>query len=112
MEERLHKEFLDLRREGKKVRRWWFESRGKQLMKEHYPTANEFQFSDHWFRRSRLRYKISLRAETHVSQKCPSSLESVICKFHNELHDVRKDGVFALGDIAEHGPNPSALCPQ
>ena len=106
MEERLHKEFLDLRREGKKVRRWWFESRGKQLMKEHYPTANEFQFSDHWFRRFRLRYKISLRAETHVSQKCPSSLESVICKFHNELHDVRKDGVFALGDISNMDQTP------
>lgn len=34
MEQCLYKEFLDLRREGKKIRRWWFQNRGKQLMKD------------------------------------------------------------------------------
>ena len=105
MEEALHHEYQELRREGKKVKRWWFDTRAKQLVTEFYPAA-EFECSNHWFRRFRLRYKISYRSETHVSQKAPAALASVISKFHCDLHRVREDGVFSLKDIANMDQTP------
>ena len=36
-ENELHSDFLKLRQEGQAVKSWWFKSRAKQLVKQHYP---------------------------------------------------------------------------
>ena len=105
MEEALYAEYQQMRPEGKKVKRWWFDKRGKQLLNELYPSAN-FEFSNHWFRRFRLRHKISYRKETHVSQKAPSSLMSIVSGFHQEIHQVREDGVYELKDSVNMDQTP------
>ena len=46
MEDKLYKESLDLRKEGQKVKRGWFDNRPKQLMNELYPDVKDFQYSD------------------------------------------------------------------
>ena len=75
-EKQLHVEFIQLRKEGKKIKHWWFTARMKQLMEELYPNKAEmFRYSDWWFRAFCRRYNVSLRSTTHVAQK---SLEEAI----------------------------------
>ena len=39
MEDKLYSEFLQLRKDGRKVKRWWFNTRAKQLMADLYPAT-------------------------------------------------------------------------
>jgi transposase-like protein len=86
MEERLYEEFLDMRQSGKKVKRWWFNTRGHQILKELQPDAN-FKFSDHWFWRFQCRHKIALRARTHTAQQAPSELCESITDSDDDSED-------------------------
>ena len=75
MGSKLHKEFLQLRKEGKSAKRWWFTSRARKLMQERHPDkADDLKYSDRWFQRFSKRHGISLRRKTHTRQKAPSDL--------------------------------------
>ena len=47
MEEKLYKECIAMRHQGKPVKRWWFARRAKQILDELEPDHN-FLFSNHW----------------------------------------------------------------
>ena len=106
MEDKLYKAFLDLRKEGRKVKRWWFDTRAKQLMNELYPDVKNFKYSDKWFRWFCKRKNISLRKTTHAAQHAPVNLSATISKFHTKLLRVRRRGNFQLGDIANMDQTP------
>ena len=106
MEDKLYKEFLDLRKEGQKVKRGWFDNRAKQLMNELYPDVKDFKYSDKWIRRFCKRNNISLCKITHASQHAPVNLSATIFKFHAKLLRVRRRGNFQLGDIANMDQTP------
>ena len=106
MEDKLYKEFLDLRKEWRKVIRWWFDTRAKQLVNELYPDVKDFKYSDKWFRRFCKRKNISLRKTTHAAQYAPVNLSASISKFHAKLLRVRRRGNFQLGDIANMDQTP------
>ena len=106
IEDKLCKEFLDLRKEGRKVKRWWFDTRTKQLMNALYPDVKDLKYSDKWFRRFCKRKNISLRKTTHAAQHAPVNLAATISKFHAKLLRVRRRGNFQLGDIANMDQTP------
>ena len=49
LEKDLYDEFKTMRREGKVVKRWWFNTHMIQLVKERNPEKADFKASDHWF---------------------------------------------------------------
>ena len=106
MEKQLHKEFRQQRLEGKRVKWWWFTARAKVLMKELYPDVSNFKFSEHWFRRFRVRFNLSFRKKTHVAQKAPHALVQAITNFHQKIHAVRESGVFSAADLANMDQTP------
>ena len=106
MEDKLYKEFLDPRKEGRKVKRWWFDTQAKQLMNELYQDVKNFKYSDKWFGRFCKRKNISLRKTTIAAQHAPVNLCATISKFHVKLLRVRRRGNFQLGDIANMDQTP------
>ena len=104
MEKRLHEEFSQQRLEGKRVKRWWFTARARVLMKDLYPDASNFTFSEDWFRRFRVRF--IFRKKTHVAQKAPQALVQAISDFHQQIHAVRESGVFSAADLANMDQTP------
>ena len=48
LEEELYRNYKKLRRQGLKVKGFWFRARAKQLLQQMHPDAT-FQFSDAWF---------------------------------------------------------------
>ena len=107
MESKLHQEFLQLRKEGKSAKHWWFTSRARQFMQELHPDkADDFKYSDRWFQRFCKRYGISLRRKTHTSQKAPSDLRKPIENFHAKLLRERKRGTYKLADLANMDQTP------
>ena len=46
----LKNEFLEKRKKGMSAKLWWLRARVKQLIKDLYPTAVNFKYSDHWMR--------------------------------------------------------------
>ena len=104
-ENELHSDFLKLRQEGQAVKSWWFKSRAKQLVKQHYPNKT-FSCSDRWLRLFFKRKRISLRRKTHTSQRIPEEATPLVLKFHKQLMKVRKNGVYTLKDIANMDQTP------
>ena len=103
-EQKLHKDFKRFRGEGKSVKRYCFNQRMRQLIRQHYhDSIEEFRNSDQWFARFCRRFKVSLRRETHTAQKVPAELEFILRKFHKHLLRVRKRGKYELADIANMG---------
>ena len=81
VEKKLKDEFDDKRSKGLSVKMWWFKSRAKQLMKELYPSVDDFKCSDNWLRLFLSRARISLRRKSHVSQKVPQDALPQILTF-------------------------------
>ena len=106
MEDKLYSEFLQLRKDGRKVKRWWFKTRAKQLMADLYPDVKDFKHSDQWFKGFRNRKNVSLRKRTHAAQHAPPSLRGALSKFHAKLFRVRRRGKFELSDIANMDQTP------
>ena len=106
MEDKVNKEFLDLRKEGRKVKRSRFDTRAKQLMNELYPDVKDFKYSDKWFRRFCKRKNISLRKTTHAAQHASVNLSVTISKFHAKLLRVQRRGNFQLCDIVNMDQTP------
>ena len=100
MEDKLYSEFLQLRKDGRKVKRWWFNTQAKQLMADLYPDIKDFKHSDQWFKGFRNRKNVSIRKRTHAAQHARPSLRSALSKFHAKLFHVRRCGKFELSDIA------------
>ena len=46
MEDKLYSQFLQLRKDGRKVKRWWFNTWAKQLMADLYHDIKDFKHSD------------------------------------------------------------------
>ncbi len=46
MERNLYEEYKDPRKEGLKVKKWWFVLRAKEILKETNPESTGFAFSD------------------------------------------------------------------
>ena len=106
-ERKLHDEFNIMPSEGRPAKRYWFNHKMAQLVREYHPdTADDFRHSDQWFSGFQHRWNISLRAKTHVSQKSPADCMSVILNFHRRLLLVRKRWMFQLCDIANMDQTP------
>ena len=59
-----------MRKDDKIVKRWWFNNRVKQLLKEQDQSeADNFKASDHWFSAFCRRYGVSLRMKTHTCSR-------------------------------------------
>ena len=106
MEDKLYSEFLQLRKDGRKVKRWWFNTRAKQLMADLYPDVKDFKHSDQWFKGFRNTKNVSLRKRTHAAQHAPPSLRGPLSKFHAKLFRVRRRGKLELSDIANMDQTP------
>ena len=92
MKEKLHKEFLELRKKGTGVKRSWFTLPGRQILNDLY-REKEFKFSDHWFGQFSKRKGVSLRKKTHKNQKDPADLRFLIQQFHAKLlQENKKNG--------------------
>ena len=91
MEEKLHKEFRELRRKGIKVKGWWFKARAKQILDSTNPDHN-FKYSLGWFTRFKKRYQISLRRSTNTAQNPPSDKEAAIQEFHRQIREAQLPG--------------------
>ena len=83
IQKELYKGFIDTSKEGKWIKRWWFNTQAKRIMSETYPEHVEtLNMSTRRFAEFRWTNKILLRRKTHVSQK---SLEQS-CKSISHLH--------------------------
>ena len=93
MEQALYDDYKKARDEGKTIKRWWFNCRAKQLVKELYQDEN-FKASDQWFSRFTNRFEISLRRKTQ-------SLSYSFAKFHSNVL-----GKYQTKDIANMDQTP------
>lgn len=101
VEEKLMEEFKEIRKNGLKVKQYWFKTRAHQLMKEMHPGDN-FSFSPGWFDRFKSCNDISYRRATNIAQKKPSDLEEKIRDFHLSIRRVAacKDSAGGLGKFS------------
>ena len=105
MEKHLHTEFLNLKKEGRSIKKWWFVTTGREFSKNCHPDA-KFLFSDKWFRGFCNHKRISLRRKTNASQKTPDQFVNVITKFHQKLLRERIRGKFQLKNVANMDQTP------
>jgi hypothetical protein len=114
MEAELVRQFQELRTKGLKVRSWWFEAKGKELMTSMHADV-EFRFSPGWFDAFKKRHKLSYRATTNTSQRPPSHLESAVRDFHRAVRSTALRGPtgnmgplgqYELRDIANMDQTP------
>ena len=107
LENALYSKFLEMREMGKTVKRWWFNSKTKNLLKEIYPDqVDNFKMFNRWFTGFCRRNRISLRRKTHTAQKSPEDLRHVIEEFHASVLRERKRGVYSLKDLANMDQTP------
>ena len=105
MEDALYAEYKEARAKGKFLKRWWFNTRAKQLLKDHYP-GKEIKCSDQWFMRFRRRYGVALQRKTHALQTDPKQLAPAITNFHSKLLRVCRRGVYQTINIANMDQTP------
>ena len=112
VEEELYCEYRNLRRQGLKVKGFWFKTRARQLLQQKHP-EELFQFSDSWFDGFKTRYKISFRRPTNVCQRPPADKREAIQQFHRLIRKIadeprpkRPIGRFTLPRIANVDQTP------
>ena len=76
-------EYKEARAKGTFLKRWWFNTRAKQLL-----------------------YGVALRRKTHAAQTDSKQLAPAITKFHLKLLRVRRRGVYQPKDIANMDQTP------
>ena len=91
MEKELYKEYKELRKQGLKVKKWWFTLRAKAILNKLQPVAT-FAFSDDWFTSFKKRHRISLRRGTNTSQKEPEDKRTMIQQFHRNIRQKAQSG--------------------
>ena len=117
MEQQLHREHRELRRQRLKVKGWWFRQREKHIFQELHP-EKDFRFSNCWFTAFKRRFHISYRRPTNVCQKEPSDKERAIRSFHSSIWQVARGtatsveplGKFSLERIANVDQTPLPFC--
>ena len=105
-------EFLAMRRDGKRVKRWRFTTKAKQILKRLHPNeAETFRYSNRWFEWICRRKKIPLRRKTHAAQKSPAQLRTAVEGFHSKVLRQRKRGTYQLRDLGnmDQAPLPFVL---
>ena len=112
MEEELYREYKKLRKQGYKVKGFWFRIRGKQILQQMNPDVS-FQFSESWFDGFKSRNRISLRRPTNVCQKPAADKREAVQQFHravraiaHEERPTRPVGRFTLQQIANVDQTP------
>ena len=93
MEDRLYREYKDLRKRGLKVKAWWFKTKAPQILAETNPgMAASFCFSDSWFSGFKKRHRISLRRPTNHCQEEPVNKKQSIQLFHQKIRKMASNG--------------------
>ena len=119
IEAKLYDEYKQLRRQGLKVKGYWFKIRGKQLLTQMNldSEVHSFQFCDGWFDAFKQRHKISFRRSTNMSQKPPDHKRGAIQTFHRHIRQVVGQGKqvgpleqFQLHQIANVDQTPLLFC--
>jgi len=112
MERQLYLEYKELRKQGLKVKGYWFRVRAKQIMEVTNPESSAC-FSNSWFDGFKQRHKISLRRATNVSQKPAEDKRGTIQGFHRNIREIAGKGdqtgtvgKFELGQIANVDQTP------
>ena len=84
MEKEVYTKFLDMRKEAKRVKCWWFNTKARELVEEKYPDeASSFNLSYRWCEGFCRRHSIIfLLRNTHAVQKSSAALRTAIEKFH------------------------------
>ena len=96
-----------MRRDGERVKRWWFTTKAKQILKRVHPNeAEPFRHSNRWFEGFCSRKKIALRRKTHAAQKSPAQLRTAIEGFHSKVLRQRKRGTYQLRDLGNMDQTP------
>ena len=107
LENDLHEELKTMRKGVKVIKRWWFNTRMMQLMKERNPEkADSFKASDRWLSAFCRRYGVALPRKTNTAQKAPEQLRTAITKFHSKILRERKRVKFEESDIAKMAQTP------
>ena len=91
MERQLYLEYKQLRKQGLKVKGYWFRIRAKQIIEATNPESSAC-FSNSWFDGFKQRHKISLRRAINVSQKPAEDKRGAIQGFHRNIRDVASKG--------------------
>ena len=101
-----------LRRQGVKVKGFWFRAWAKQLLQRMHPD-DTFHFSDSWFSGFKFRHRISLWIPTNTSQKPAADKREAIQQFHRTIRKIateerptRPVGRFTLKQIANVDQTP------
>ena len=105
LEKKLYDEFIEKRKEGRIIKKWWFVARARQIARSEYKDT-DFKVSNSWFVRFRQRFKISYRKKTHVAQKSPAELRESVEMFHKASQAIRRRGVYQLKDLANMDQTP------
>ena len=106
-EKELRTKFLDVRKEGKRVKFWWLNSKAKELVKEKYPDkVSPFKLSHRWFEGFCRRYRTSLQRKTDAAQKSPAALHNAIEKYSGKCLRECKRGIFTLKDLSNMDQTP------
>ena len=105
MEGKLHGEFLELRKGGQSVKRWWFNTRAKQLITEHHPDITTFNASDGWFNRFCYRKNVSFWRKTHKS-KTTRWYSCLYWKLPRQSIKKIRRGSYNLCDLANIAQTP------
>jgi len=88
--------FADRRKEGKTVRKKWFERTAKALFVQLYPDdPTIFAVSPGWFSRFLSRNDIAIRVVTNKAQQPPTEYCEIILKFlcFNRRNSQLRDGM-------------------
>ena len=101
MEKEVYTKFLDMRKEAKRVKCWWFNTKARELVEEKYPDeASSFKLSYRWCEGFCRRHSIIfLLRKTHAVQKSSAALRTAIEKFHAMSLRERKRRIFPLMDL-------------
>ena len=95
-----NEEFLAMQRDGRRVERWWFTTKGKQILKRlHSHEAKTFCHSNRWSEEFCRQNSIALRRKTHTAQQSPAQLPTAIGGFHAKDLRQRKRGTYQFTDL-------------
>ena len=98
-----------MRKEGKHIKRWCFDSKASELVKGKYPgEVSCFKLSCRWFEGFCRRYRVSLRRQTYVAQKSPAALRTTLEKFLAKSLQEREKDTFTPKFIFQ----PKAWCDE
>ena len=83
MEKKLYKRFIETRKEAKQIKRWWFNTQAKRIMRETDPEyAETFKMSARQFVGFCGRNEISSQGKPILHKKTPKQLRKSISELH------------------------------